>query len=361
MKRTLKSIADSRVRKTSVYKTIVAITAGVFLLGVIITSLFARAMLHQNEMEYDASLNQKVIAVDSQINQRLLSYNMLLRGAAAQFAAKPAMTSADWASFSDVMQVSTRYPNIVAVAYTAFAPSNKVSELPLTPWPAGERNEYTTIVFIQPSTPANQRAIGYDMFSEPIRREAMTKARDTADIAMTKLVKLVQDGNDAPPAGVLMYLPVYRNAIAPATSEDRRDELAGYVYIALRPKDIMQDIIAQTPKLKDGVNISLVDSSGTVMYENNLAQGSGNVITSVRPVATYGQLWEVKVAGADAPLNQFYGPLGLFFAGITASLFVALVVYFTLVFRLSRISRGLIRQRLSLMRLQQQKHGDATS
>ena len=45
--------------------------------------------------------------------------------------------------------------------------------------PAEPRPEYHAIVYLEPLTEANRSAIGYDMFTEPIRREAMERARDT--------------------------------------------------------------------------------------------------------------------------------------------------------------------------------------
>ena len=43
--------------------------------------------------------------------------------------------------------------------------------------PEGERAEYTPILYLEPFDERNQRAFGYDMFSEPVRRAAMERAR----------------------------------------------------------------------------------------------------------------------------------------------------------------------------------------
>ena len=45
--------------------------------------------------------------------------------------------------------------------------------------PAGERDPYTNIIYLEPFADRNLRAFGYDMYAEPVRREAMERARDT--------------------------------------------------------------------------------------------------------------------------------------------------------------------------------------
>ena len=47
-------------------------------------------------------------------------------------------------------------------------------------WPDYPRDEYHAIIYLQPADHRNQRAIGYDMFTESVRREAM-EARATLE------------------------------------------------------------------------------------------------------------------------------------------------------------------------------------
>eukprot|EP01030_Chromulinospumella_sphaerica_P013847 gene13847-13632_t len=54
--------------------------------------------------------------------------------------------------------------------------------------PAGEREVYFPITLIEPFDERNQRAFGYDMFSEPTRREAMRRAMDTGQPTVSGLL-----------------------------------------------------------------------------------------------------------------------------------------------------------------------------
>src|SRR5690606_4660819 len=69
--------------------------------------------------------------------------------------------------------------------------------------PAGPRDSYTSIVYLEPFDKRNQRAFGYDMFTEPIRRAAMEAARDSGEIAISHTVELVQETDTDIQAGFL--------------------------------------------------------------------------------------------------------------------------------------------------------------
>jgi CHASE1-domain containing sensor protein len=50
--------------------------------------------------------------------------------------------------------------------------------------PPGPRAHYSAIEFLEPFNWRNQRAFGFDMFSEPVRRQAMQRARHTGNATL---------------------------------------------------------------------------------------------------------------------------------------------------------------------------------
>lgn len=123
--------------------------------------------------------------------------------------------------------------------------------------PDGEREVYTSIIFLEPLDERNLRAFGYDMFSEATRRVAMEHARDSTQASVSGRVVLLQETEQDVQAGFLMYLPVYRTGAALDSVEQRRAALKGFVYSPFRMRDLMQGILGQgTPgldfKLYDG-------------------------------------------------------------------------------------------------------------
>ncbi|WP_028029508.1 CHASE domain-containing protein [Gemmobacter nectariphilus] len=74
-------------------------------------------------------------------------------------------------------------------------------------WPAeADPAMRTTIALLEPADERNLAAIGYDMFSEPVRRAAMRAAMDSGGPTLSGPVDLVQEITPDRQTGALMYL-----------------------------------------------------------------------------------------------------------------------------------------------------------
>ena len=104
--------------------------------------------------------------------------------------------------------------------------------------PPGLRQSYSAIELLEPFDGRNQRAFGYDMYSEPIRREAMQRAAESGRAALSGKVLLVQGTVQDPQQGALIYLPVYADKGLPSQASKRR--LVGWTYTELRLKDLVK-------------------------------------------------------------------------------------------------------------------------
>ncbi|MGD0517397.1 MAG: CHASE domain-containing protein, partial [Thermoguttaceae bacterium] len=71
---------------------------------------------------------------------------------------------------------------------------------------ADKREEYYPVEYVEPLK-GNVIKIGFNMASEPIRRAAMEKARDTGKATVTERIQMMQDDNAF---GFIIYLPIYR-------------------------------------------------------------------------------------------------------------------------------------------------------
>ncbi|MBU1649632.1 MAG: CHASE domain-containing protein [Proteobacteria bacterium] len=232
-----------------------------------------------------ARFDFRVKTIETAISQRLKSYESLLRGGTGLFMASDDVTRTQWRAYVTSLQISQYYPGIQGLGFTRrILPAEKEEHLRqiraegfprYTIKPEGTRSEYTSIIFVEPFDWRNQRAFGYDMFSEPMRNEAMTRARDTGLAAMSGKVILLQETDKDVQAGFLMYLPVYRTGEALQTPEDRRKALRGYVYAAFRMDDFMRGILAE--KAEGHVELHIFDGdkplSETLLYCCEAAAG----------------------------------------------------------------------------------------
>lgn len=100
-------------------------------------------------------------------------------------------------------------------------------------WPAGQREVHTAIVLLEPQDERNHASLGFDMFSEARRREAMHRAITTGEISATAPVSLVEELSVITQMGFVVYHPL----MAPATA-GRPGRTIGFVYASFRASDL---------------------------------------------------------------------------------------------------------------------------
>ena len=132
-------------------------------------------------------------------------------------------------------------PNVVArMKQSGFSEFRVWPEDPL-------RNEYHAIVYLQPQTHRNRAVMGFDMHTEPVRREAMDKARDTGGPAASGRVTLIQESTDPQNSQAgFIYAPVYRKDANISDQGDLRNALLGFVYSPYRIDDFLAPITAES-------------------------------------------------------------------------------------------------------------------
>jgi len=103
------------------------------------------------------------------------------------------------------------------------------------PVPAGPREEYFPVFYVEPVA-GNERALGYDLASNPVRLTALQAARDSGRITATARVTLVQEkGNQY---SFLVFAPVYGRSRAHDLL-GRRKALKGFALGVFRVGDFI--------------------------------------------------------------------------------------------------------------------------
>ena len=204
--------------------------------------------------------------VTLKIRERLNSYALILNGGAGVFAGSESVNRKEWKAYVDKLRAEDAVPGVQGIGFSQLIQPNQLAAhlaairaegFPdYAVRPAGQREVYSSIIYLEPFRDRNLRAFGYDMFSEPVRRAAMERARDSGLVALSGKVELVQETGKEVQAGTLMYVPVYRNGAPTATLAERRAALIGWVYSPYRMGDLMAGILADW-KEREGRSVHL--------------------------------------------------------------------------------------------------------
>ena len=223
----------------------------------------------------------------AKIHARLHAHAQILRSGSSFFMAFDSVTLGEWKSFVGKSKLERNLPGIQGVGFSYIIPKNQLQKhiqsirshgFPnYTIKPAGERDSYTSIIYLEPFESRNLRAFGYDMFTEPVRRKAMELARDNDMAVLSGKVQLVQENYKDIQAGTLMYVPVYRNGKPTSTVAERREAIVGWVYSPYRMNDLMVGILGpwDSPENKM-IRLKVYDTDS--ISENTLLFDSQKVV-----------------------------------------------------------------------------------
>lgn len=239
------------------------------------------------------------------ILDRMLNYELVLRGGAGLFAGSESVKREEWRAYVNKLKIEQSYPGIQGIGYSVIIPPSKkdshVREVRSRGfsnyriWPEGNRDVYTSIIYLEPFDWRNQRAFGYDMLSEPVRRAAMERARDTDTAVISEKVILVQETGQGAQTGFLMYMPVYRNGAPSSTVEERRRAVLGYVYSPFRMNDLMRGILGRN--LPD-VGLEIFDgdriTAGSIMYDSVGKAGRRSAFSRTATIDLNGRTWTLR-------------------------------------------------------------------
>jgi Predicted periplasmic ligand-binding sensor domain len=239
---------------------------------VLIWSLIATLIFWQLARNLEAANREKQLRamsalVTDEIERRMIAYQQMLRAGAGVIVAKGEVNRADWREFVSVLGIP---PGTLGLGYAIMVAPNELAQHEKKfravhgpdyhVRPPGQREIYSAIVFLEPENWRNQRAIGYDMLSEPRRRSAMEQAIAMGRVAVTGKVTLVQEVDTDVQAGVLMYFPVYNSPELGTALAERRRNLRGFVYTILRMGDFMTDVMESAfPSGPPLVHVELFD------------------------------------------------------------------------------------------------------
>jgi signal transduction histidine kinase len=224
-------------------------------------------------------------AAGDRIEGRINVYIASLRGGVALFAASDTVTELEFRRYIERLDVYNSFPGIQGIGF-----SERIERgLP------GEQDERHAIRYLEPQDLRNQAAVGFDMYGEAERRTAMGRARDLGEAATSGAVRLVQEIFGDPQPGFLIYLPVYGAGTVPATVEQRREELIGFIYAAFRADDLFSGIFGseQFPRVAFTVYDGSSPDTSAVLHRSSRAQNHDPAHVGVARLDIAGRTWTV--------------------------------------------------------------------
>lgn len=293
---------------------------GIFLLVAAITLLSIYTIERSARERSYAELSSRALAIAGALERRANASSAYLRAGAAMLASQPAVEPDSFRRFVSELRLDADYRGALGIGWVMVVRPDEVEafnkilaaggqgDARLYPLPNGEQPILAPVTYLQPDTQRNRRALGFDMYSDPVRREAMIEAERTARPTATGKVILVQDVDTQRP-GFLIYMPVFE-----ASPGGRR--LRGYIYSPFNADDFLSSALA----LEDA------GAYGVSLYDGSPAEE--NMLASTALPEDAGMVSRQRVMIANAPFVLEVSEGG---SGVLSGLSMATLIFGLLV------------------------------
>lgn len=321
--------------------TYLAVPILMAVVGTVASAIAAVQVARVSTAKDKERFEQMVVQAHDAIAGRLDTYVAVLRAGAGFIESHDGTVDRDeFRAFVSSLQLRRQYPGIQGVGYSIRLPGRS-ADVPvqalaaygvpqLRVYPPGWRNEIHSIIHLEPMDRRNQAALGYDMFSEPVRRNAMERARDTGRPAASGRVHLVQELDESKQAGFLIYAPVYEGGDVPTTLADRRTKLQGFIYSPFRADDLMRGIFDRAPRPRLHLEIYDREPQPETLIHRSPGSGTDSArYTATRTLDIAGRQWTVQYSTRpefDLSSSQSFAPFVLL-GGLVATLIGTLLAY----------------------------------
>ncbi|MET1079829.1 MAG: CHASE domain-containing protein [Pseudomonas sp.] len=278
--------------------------------GVLLVSLCAVLLAWNNLRlsQADAANQQFQLMTEDvlqAIRERMLDHERILLGGAGLFDASRTVSREEWHTYITRLNLASGYPGIQGVGFAQVLQAEQRAALEAAVraegftgfnlHPDGQRELYSAVLYLEPSSGRNLSSFGFDMLSEANRREAMLAAARNNQAQLSGKVVLVQETHGTVQPGLLMYVPVYAPDRPQTTADERLQALRGFVYSPYRMYDLMAGILGASPLLLDfDLYAGIQANPERLLYSSRAAGTASGVADAQRQLEFYGQTWTLN-------------------------------------------------------------------
>ena len=295
------ALARPSVRRGINDRTAIFMTLGAQVTGLVLTS--AAVMWQKSNLDQVAQLHfdQGAERIEREVKRRFDQPLLGLKGARGAYMARQGFTRASFRTYVESRDLFNEFPGVRGMGFIervqrgeeqSFIHRERADGAPdFALHASGNAPDLLVIKYLEPLA-GNEKAVGFDVGQEPVRREAAQRAITTGQPSITGRVTLMQYENTQH-AGFLYFLPVYHEGIAPFLPDLRPARLAGLVYAPFVASDLLKDVTTVT---EGALTFALFEGDST--QADQLIYNAEDASRRVAPVTQAGD-----AASTDTPLS----------------------------------------------------------
>ncbi|NQX94295.1 MAG: CHASE domain-containing protein [Erythrobacter sp.] len=215
-----------------------AVPLAIFLAIAAITALSVFAIESNARARTQAQVGEAAQSIASALERRATSFASYLRAGAALFSTVQEVEPSSFRQFVTELRLDLDYRGADGIGWVTVLEKESVPKFlarqramqdsypDIRPAPDAAARLTAPVTYFYPDNARNRQAIGFDMYSDPVREAAMAEAQRIVQPTASARITVAQE-NTADVPGFIIFMPVFRQ-IPGGTSIDRA--LAGFVY-----------------------------------------------------------------------------------------------------------------------------------
>ncbi len=286
-----------------------AAPVGIFALITGLTLVSVAAIESTETMRRTERLAQTAQVISSALERRANAHAAYLRAGAAVFATQQRVAAPVFQTYVSQLRLDTDYRGGDGIGWAmrieksgipaaqAEMRRNFQSTFTIHPLPSDDQSYAIPILYLQPDSERNRRALGFNMYSEAVRRKAMQDAQRFSRPTASGKVVLAQELPGRSRPGFLIYMPVF------GPDAKQSQVLRGFIFSPFDAREFLNTALRF--ENIEGTGIKLFDSSpadASLMAEVRVVNPSGNTATRAVTIANH-RWWLVVESTQPATLT----------------------------------------------------------
>lgn len=311
------------------------------LLVLLIGYLIARAQVNmtrqENSQHITNLMQQRLAQIVAGVENKITLYQYGLRGArgAVMTAGVDNFNYNIMLSYTASRDYTLEFPGSRGFGIIRYVPQAAVADF--VAQASADRGKPFQIKQLQPHTDSkfviqyiepeqnNSEAIGLDIGSETMRRQAALNAARLNQFQLSGPITLVQAAQKSQ-QGFLVLMPIYRQQPTPATEQQRIAQLYGWSYTPI----LIDEVLRTVPGVSDDISLQITDitSQTQQVFFQYGALDSDYIVE--QHLALYGRQWSVQMAAQPTFIASLHLPDSAksFWQNMLVTLLLAILLYF---------------------------------
>ena len=256
--------------------------------------------------ELSAQVDFGLRNVSGRIEQRIAAYEQLLRGVQGLFGTVRITDRETFRNYIQALQLEANFTGIQTVGLVQLvSESDKAAHVMAMQQhalpnyaiqPEGMREVYAPIIQREPFLNAPRNPQGFDVWSDPARRQALERSRDTGLVSISGNLRLQVETAVVAPPGFILYLPIFAPGAPRGTQAGRRASTIGWVYVSFRITDFMNSLYGeQLPGLSLSIHDGVEQSEERLVYHSGDTSGE-HALSASEYLIIAGRTWTLSMS-----------------------------------------------------------------